>query len=438
MLPGMPESMQPSSASSAGGEPFDPAAVLAGRPSGRTPVAFIVATAATAACAIVALGLDAVQALANGDGPAPFAIALPLALLPVPLLVSVVLWMDRLEPEPRANLAFAFGWGAGIAALAALLINTADLEYVTMPALGASTGEYVAATFGAPIVEETMKGLVLIGLLWRRRDEIDGPTDGVIYAAMVGLGFAMIENVGYYINAIVTPERGGMALLGYTFVLRGVLSPLLHPIFTSMTGLGVAYAASRRGPGGAWAVLAGWLAAVVLHGTWNGLSLFGTAGLVAAYLIMSCVLVGLIGILVADRRRVIALIQRYLPGYERTGLVTSDDVVMLASLRARGQARTWARSAGGLPAAAAMADYQLAATELALARAKADRGVLDPGVLATRERSLLTLMHYAHNAFTRRAPGHGTPPAPWAATGSAFRPGGRGSQGGSPRPSPSS
>ena len=70
-----------------------------------------------------------------------------------------------------------------------------------MPALGASTGEYVAATFGAPVVEETMKGLVLFGLLWRRRDEIDGPTDGVIYAGMVGLGFAMVENVGYYINA---------------------------------------------------------------------------------------------------------------------------------------------------------------------------------------------------------------------------------------------
>ena len=100
---------------------------------------------------------------------------------------------------------FAFAWGAGIAALAALIINTADLEYVTMPALGATTGEYVAATFGAPVVEETLKGLVLIGLLWRRRDELDGPTDGVIYAAMVGLGFAMIENVGYYINALVTP-----------------------------------------------------------------------------------------------------------------------------------------------------------------------------------------------------------------------------------------
>ena len=179
--------------------------MLADRDPGRTPVGFIIGIAIAAVCAFVAVGIDAVQSFAAGDGPAPFAIALPLALLPVPLLIAVVLWMDRLEPEPRQNLAFAFVWGAGIAALAALVINTADLEYVTMPALGASTGEYVAATFGAPVVEETMKGLVLFGLLWRRRGELDGPTDGVIYAAMVGLGFAMVENVGYYINAIVHP-----------------------------------------------------------------------------------------------------------------------------------------------------------------------------------------------------------------------------------------
>ena len=108
--------------------PFDPRAVIEGRAPGRTPVGFIVGIAITAACAIVALGIEAVQSFAVGAGAAPFAIALPLALLPVPLLVVLVLWMDRLEPEPRATLAFAFGWGAGIAALTALIINTADLD----------------------------------------------------------------------------------------------------------------------------------------------------------------------------------------------------------------------------------------------------------------------------------------------------------------------
>jgi hypothetical protein len=275
------------------------------------------------------------------------------------------------------------------------------------------------------VVEETLKGLVLFGLLWRRRDEIDGPTDGVIYAAMVGLGFAMVENVGYYINAIVTPERGGIALLGYTFVLRGVVSPLLHPIFTSMTGLGVAYAASRpRGAASAkWALLLGWLAAVTLHATWNGLSLFGTGGLVGGYLIMSLVLAGLLVVLYRDRRRMVGLILRYLPGYAWTGLVTGDDVAMLASLRARAQARTWARTTGGLPATAAMGDYQLAATELALARAKSARGVLTPDHFATRERDLLGLMSIARHAFSRRMPRHTDAPAPWATVGSALAPG---------------
>jgi RsiW-degrading membrane proteinase PrsW (M82 family) len=416
--------MTESSGRPATGEPLDPQAVLAGRPPGRTPAMFIAGIAATAACAIAVLGIDALQSVAAGDGAAPLALALPLALLPVPLLVAVVLWMDRLEPEPRGSLAFAFGWGAGIAALAALIINTASLQYLTMPALGASTGEYVAATFGAPVVEETLKGAVLIGLLWRRRAELDGPADGVVYAAMVGLGFAMIENVGYYVNALITPERGGMQLLGYTFVLRGLVSPLLHPIFTSMTGLGVAYAASRRSAA-PWAVAAGLLAAMVLHGTWNGLSLYGTAGLVAAYLIMSCVLAALVAVLVADRRRVILLIRRYLPRYSRTGLVTADDTAMLASLRGRRTARGWARAAAGLAGAAAMSDYQLAATELALACSKADRGLLDFSAFAAREHALLALMAAARRALTDRLGGAAADRAvPWALTGCLSRPAG--------------
>ena len=403
---------------------FDPPAVLADGEQAGTPVGLIVGIAAAAACAFVAIGIDAVQSFAAGDGPAPFAIALPLALLPVPLLILVVLWVDRLEPEPRQNLAFAFAWGAGIAALSALIINTADLEYVAMPALGATAGQYVSATVGAPVVEETMKGLVLFGLLWWRRADLDGPTDGVIYAAMVGLGFAMMENVGYYISAIDTPERGGIALLGYTFLLRGLLSPLLHPIFTSMTGLGVAYAASRpRGSGSArCAVLVGWLAAVILHSIWNELSLLGAAGLVGGYLIMSCVFGGLILVLVRDRRRMVGLILRYLPGYVRTGLVTADDVSMLASPRARAAARDWANAGGGLPAVAAMRDYQAAATELALVRAKSARGVLSTTAFADRERNLLGLMRLARYWFARRVPADHGAPAPWATAGSALTP----------------
>ena len=312
---------------------FDPRAVIDGTPPGRPRVGVILGIVLAALCVIIVFGIELGQSVASGHSTTPFFIALPLALAPVPLLVAAVLFVDRLEPEPRVNLAFGFLWGAGIAALFAIVINTAGLEYITQPALGASAGQYVSATAGAPVVEETLKGLFLVWLVRWRRQELDGPTDGIVYAAMVGLGFAMTENLGYYINALVSPVHGGVQLLGYTFVLRGVLSPFLHPTFTSMTGIGAAYAASHRNAG--WALPLGWAAAVLLHAMWNGLSIFGLAGTAIAYAILLCLLGVLYAVIRADRRRIVALIEHYLPGYEPTGLVTPHDITMLSSLRER-------------------------------------------------------------------------------------------------------
>jgi RsiW-degrading membrane proteinase PrsW (M82 family) len=363
-------------------------------------------------CGMIVLGTDVVQSVdAAGHSVAPFLIALPFALLPVPLLVALVLLADRLEPEPPVNLVFAFSWGAGIAALVAAVINTAGLLFITQPDLGKTTGQYISATFGAPVVEESLKGLVLIVLLWRRRQELDGPTDGIIYAAMVGLGFAMTENLGYYIAALVRPEVGGVQLLGLTFVLRGVLSPFAHPIFTSMTGIGVAYAATHRN--GRWAVLVGLLAAMGLHAMWNALTAIGLSGLAIAYAILACVFFALIGVIVMDRRRIVRLIWRFLPAYESTALVTEADLRMLSTLRARRMARQWARSTGGRAAAAAMEDYQLAATELALVHLRRERGVIAWHPFEQRREALLQLMASARSAFFRRQPE--PPQPPWAA-----------------------
>jgi RsiW-degrading membrane proteinase PrsW (M82 family) len=372
---------------------FDPKAVIEGRPPGRARVGVIVGTVIAVACALIMLVVFAAESELRGHSELPFLIAVPFALLPVPLLIALVLLVDRLEPEPRANLVFAFAWGAGVAALVAVIINSLGLEYITMPALGRSAGQFVSATFGAPPVEESLKGLVLILLLRLRRQELDGPTDGIIYAAMVGLGFAMMENISYYIDALLKPEIGGVRLLGVVFVLRGVLAPFAHPIFTSMTGIGVAYAASHRH--GGWAIPVGWFGAMLLHGTWNGLSAFGLRGVGIAYAFLFCVLIALVVVLVRDRNRIIALIVRCLPGYLPTGLVTPPDVAMLSTLRGRRDARNWARSSGGRSAVAAMTDYQLAATELAMLHQRAERGVIDPATFERRRSDLLGLMYVA-------------------------------------------
>jgi protease PrsW len=386
----------------------DPRDVIEGRQPGRPGAGIVIGVVVGLAFALLALGADLAESLESSRHSAvPFLIALPLALLPVPFLIAVVLLLDRLEPEPRENLVFAFAWGAGIAALLAAVINTAGLIFITQPDLGKTTGQYVSATFGAPVVEESLKGGVLLWLFWRRRQEFDGPTDGIIYAAMVGLGFAMIENVGYYISALGRPAIGGVPLLGATFVFRGILTPLAHPMFTSMTGIGAAYAATHRR--GGWAVALGLLAAMTLHGLWNGLTVFGLAGIVLAYGLLACVLVVLIAVIVADRRRIVRLIRRFLPAYQASGLVTGAELRMLCTLRERRAARAWARSAGGRTAARAMANYQLAATELALAHQRAERGMLAAGPSGERERELAGVMASARAVFSRYYP---STPAP--------------------------
>ncbi|MFG6198885.1 PrsW family intramembrane metalloprotease [Nonomuraea sp. JJY05] len=367
----------------------DPRWVLKDRPS----FALIIGLVLTGVCALVSFSFDVI----NG-APVQFFIALMLALAPVPLLLAAVLALDRMEPEPRSNLIFAFAWGAGVAVLVAGLINYLNLHYIIDTAkLSEASARNVAATFGAPVVEETMKGLVLLGLLRFRRAELDGPTDGIIYASMVGLGFAMSENVSYYLAAL---SNSGVKGLAVTVVLRGILSPLAHPLFSSMIGVAVAYAAQRGGPERVFYILAGWSGAMILHGLWNGLASYGGfPGLVVAYLALLAVLIVLIGVVFKDRRRIVALIQRYLPPYEPTKLVTQADIYMLSTFPRRRQARQWARAHGGKRGLRAMRDYQLAATELGLLHERAARHMIDEQGFHEEQRALLECMSTARADF---------------------------------------
>jgi RsiW-degrading membrane proteinase PrsW (M82 family) len=390
--------------------PLEPSAVLEGRTSNRHSIPLIIGLAVSGFCLLIALVIYMFL-----GGPLSTVLGLILALPTTVVMVGLVLLIDRLEPEPLLKLAFVFLWGAGVAILVALVVNTAGASFFWIPVFGAQQGNYFAAAFGAPLVEETCKGSVLFLLLWRRRDEIDGPTDGIVYAAMVGLGFALIENVLYYMKVM---PAGPSAVL-FTVGLRGVLSPLCHPLFTSMTGLGIAFAANRRDAIGYLAVAGGWIGAMILHFTWNFSSGFGFAGLGVAYLILACVLGGLIFVLVKDRRRIIGLIQKYLPMYDRLGIVTPSDVTMLSQLKTRRNARRWAGSQLGRQGSRAMGDYQLAATELAMLHSHAETQTVDPQRFSMRRDALVGLMRVTHNLFAPRGqqppqapPGYGAPQGP--------------------------
>jgi RsiW-degrading membrane proteinase PrsW (M82 family) len=376
----------------------------AARRLGRTPVAFIVGLAVSG---VVTLAVLVVAAQGQA---VPTAIGLALAVIPVPVVLAGVLSLDRLEPEPVALLAATFGAGAAMAALAVLAAQALGGRPVTAPELGPGRliSTTLAAALGAAIVAETLKGTVLVTLLRFSRQELDGTSDGVVYASVTGLGFALVTNLYAYVHA----EHTGMDALATAFVRRGLLAPLWGPLFTSLIGVGVSYAAMRRGRRGLWAVGAGWIAAVALHTMWNYSLTAGATRLAVVYGILLAVLAALLVAVVADRRRIVALIRGCLPLPAAPDLAASTDVEMLASLRWRRLARHWARLHWGLAGRRAMADYQLAATELALVCNRADRDLVLPAAFAARRDDSIALMRAAISVLHDGQPRLRQPP--WA------------------------
>jgi RsiW-degrading membrane proteinase PrsW (M82 family) len=397
--------------------PIDPQAVFRDRRSGHTPVGFIIGVAACSLAALAALAVIAAQ------GALPAGIGLTLALLPIPALISGVLYLDRLEPEPPGLLVLVFLWGAAMAGLIGLVGTAAGHDLLTTPTLRADGFHSASAmaVIGVAILEETLKGAALVGLLLLRPQEVDGTSDGLVYGSMVGLGFALIENIYYYTQADHYGIFNGVAT---TFLLRGVLAPVCQALFSSLIGAGMAYAVTTRRGRGWWAVGVGWIAAVALHALWNNALAAGVLRTVLAYVILAVVLALLLVAVYLDRRYMITLIVHYLPQYEPAGYVRAADILMLSSLRDRRQARQWARLHGGLGGLRDMAEFQLAATELGLLHRRSDRRLVDDQAFADRRTELLSGMRSVTLTFLSRL--NDPPRPPWAAHGpSCFRPGPR-------------
>jgi len=312
---------------------------------------------------LVGLGLFTALVLAltaAGLGGGVFLVAVAVALFPLPVYIGIVLWLDRFEPEPRAMLAMAFLWGASVAVVVSGVVNGVMDEVI---------GAGLTSIVTAPVVEEALKAVILFRFYAKRRDEFDGVVDGLIYAAMVGLGFAFAENVDYYGRAL---QKDGMAGLAVTFTLRGMIAPFSHPLFTGFTGLGLGLARQSRRR---WVILAapiaGFSGAVGLHATWNA---GASAGLIffAVYLLLMIPALGALLVTVAVALKFEGrVIRTHLAGEVATGLVTADEYTRLCSVRGRLHASAAAFQYGGLRAWRARWAYHRAASELAFLRRRA-------------------------------------------------------------------
>src|SRR3712207_3352311 len=159
-----------------------------------------------------------------------------------------MLWrLDRYEREPLHLLAVTFLWGA----LPALIV--AVLAELVLGRLGEDIFHPAQeATLIAPLVEEPLKALALIALFLFMRHEFNGVLDGIVYGALIGFGFAMSENMLYY---LANPEQ-----LAPLWLLRSVLFGFNHAFFTSIVGIGLGLVRLDRRRWLGYAVLPGALA----------------------------------------------------------------------------------------------------------------------------------------------------------------------------------
>jgi protease PrsW len=298
-------------------------------------------------------------------GTGAVAIAGFMALIPLAVVVLGIRWIDRWEPEPRGLLIFAFLWGAVssifLALLASVIVEMAqqDLD------LGDAERDFLGGVIQAPVVEEFAKGFGVLLIFLVARKYFDGPVDGVVYAGTIAAGFAFTENVLYFGREIV--EGGTISGAIGIFIVRGVMSPFAHVMFTICTGIAIGIATRRTGAfGGIVAFFIGLIPAMLLHALWNGATyVVGDDFLIYYVLVQVPLFIGAIVLVVQLRKAETRTTRERLSEYAAAGWYNPDEIVALATPAGRRQAMAWARARG---LGVVMKGYIVDSTKLAFIR----------------------------------------------------------------------
>ncbi|MEM7132797.1 MAG: PrsW family intramembrane metalloprotease [Chloroflexota bacterium] len=196
------------------------------------------------------------------------AIILSLIASVVPALLYAILfyWADRYEREPIWLGIAAFVWGA-LPAIIVSFYGEFLLSVALIQSPNSVAGTLAGTTVIVPIVEEVIKGAALFAIFIWKYNEFDNALDGLVYGALVGLGFAMTENFLYFVGAF---GSGGYTALTTVIFLRAILFGLNHAFYTSLLGicLGLSREKSKLRERLGYPII-GLIAAIIVHAIHN-------------------------------------------------------------------------------------------------------------------------------------------------------------------------
>jgi RsiW-degrading membrane proteinase PrsW (M82 family) len=281
------------------------------------------------------------------------------AAIPTAIYSMLIWWLDRYEKEPLWLIAVAFFWGSLPAIGLALLFEIV----LSAPLASSPIGPGVTSWGLAPLVEEPVKALALIGLFVFARGEFDGALDGIVYGALVGFGFSMTENVIYFVRYV--PDLSGL------FWLRGVFFGLNHAFFTSLVGLALGSVRYQRRRWVGTAALSGGLAlAILFHALHNFAVRYEFAGLFFSWLVQSGGVLVVLAVAALAWRNERRWIEEELGDEVRAGVITAGDYAEIASSSQRVRSQLHALLMGGWGRYRQVRRLHQLATELAFCKSQ--------------------------------------------------------------------
>ncbi|HEX8996013.1 MAG TPA: PrsW family glutamic-type intramembrane protease [Ktedonobacterales bacterium] len=215
--------------------------------------------------------------LNNVIGKPALLFVIPVASALAPVTFFIYCWdSDYLSDMPRW-----IPWGAFIsgAILGFTLALVLEMVFVNGDSLGASM------VIG--LIEESSKALAVVFFLRSRK--LRSEIDGVILGAAAGAGFATLETMLYAVTAYMGgfQNGGGVAAVNQTLLLRGLLAIFGHVTWTAIIVGAVWRDRGQRSFRLTFGVILAFAIAVVLHGLWDGIPVYGTliAALIGMWLI---------------------------------------------------------------------------------------------------------------------------------------------------------
>jgi RsiW-degrading membrane proteinase PrsW (M82 family) len=199
----------------------------------------------------------------------------------VPSLIYLV-WIrnsERYNRERWMHVLSVYLFGAIISIIAAMFLETVAITvfyssgsifssgFWSYEPYDPTLGIIILAVVIAPLVEEWTKGWGVMTM----RNKVREPEDGFIYGAAAGLGFAVMENIFYNSSALLN----GFDVFLMTALTRAVASTLLHATASALLGYGIARKYLNGARGRRTSYLPYYIAAVVLHGLFNGFAVAG-------------------------------------------------------------------------------------------------------------------------------------------------------------------